>query len=62
MLWESPYIVGPSSAERSRTEKNGNKSAMQDQGQATEGMEKANEYKAFRLSVAPMMDWAAVTG
>jgi hypothetical protein len=44
------------------TEKNGNKSAVESRAQAVGGAEKANEYKAHRFAVAPMMDWAAVKG
>jgi len=35
---------------------------MQNGGQDVEQAEKAKEYNAQRLSVAPMMDWAADMG
>lgn len=37
-------------------EKNGNKSAVQGDPQPIEGANFSSEYKANRLSVAPMMD------
>jgi hypothetical protein len=37
---------------------NGNKSAVGNTAQAIDRAEKTNDYKAHRVSVAPMMDWA----
>jgi tRNA-dihydrouridine synthase A len=54
---ETPRIGGPALTERSMTEKNGNKSAVERAAQSIEPIGKPQEYKALRLSVAPMMDW-----